>query len=150
MLISRIGSKATGTTRKPLTSWLARTRRFLTRMVPWNSCLVHLVMTRRVQKLTFPGIKRTGSSHLLLADIQAYAFEQRGKKRPYRCSTIADFESVSPIYFNSLSDLKKKFGVLKPKATKKKQEEPFDTSQANKPYTAGDQGILRGVFENGR
>ncbi|KAF7760804.1 hypothetical protein Agabi119p4_10213 [Agaricus bisporus var. burnettii] len=96
------------------------------------------------------GIKRIGSSHLLLADPQASTFEKRGKKRPYRSSTIADFESVSPIYFNSASDLKKKFGVLKPKARKGKKDEPWDTSQANKSYTAGDQGVLRGEFENGR
>ncbi|EKM77702.1 hypothetical protein AGABI1DRAFT_129985 [Agaricus bisporus var. burnettii JB137-S8] len=52
--------------------------------------------------------------------------------------------------FDSASDLKKKFGVLKRKARKGKKDEPWDTSQAKKSYTAGDQGVLRGEFENGR
>lgn len=63
---------------------------------------------------------------------------------------MGDFESVSPIYFNSADELKKKLGLLKQKQRKGKKEEPWDTSQANRSFTDGDRGILRGEFEHGR
>lgn len=63
---------------------------------------------------------------------------------------MGDFESVSPIYFNSADELKKKLGLLKQKQRKGKKEEPWDTSQANRSFTGGDRGILRGEFEHGR
>ncbi|KAF5347747.1 hypothetical protein D9756_010269 [Leucocoprinus leucothites] len=95
------------------------------------------------------GIKATGSSHLLLADIQAAGFERAGRQRPYGFTTVADYVSVSPIYFASASDLEKKLSSLKPKA-RKKREGAWDSSQANKSYANGNDGFLRGEFEHGR
>ncbi|KAF9446654.1 hypothetical protein P691DRAFT_673079 [Macrolepiota fuliginosa MF-IS2] len=96
------------------------------------------------------GIKNQGTSHLLLSDTQTTAFERAGNRRPYRSTTVADYGSVSPIYFNSASELQKKLKTLKPKAKKGRKEEPLDTSQANKAYVTGDHGVLRGQFEHGR
>jgi hypothetical protein len=65
---------------------------------------------------------------------------------------MAEYLSVSPIYFSSASDLEQKLGTLKPKARKGKntKERAWDTSQANKAYVTEGQGFLRSEFEHGR
>ncbi|KXN91338.1 hypothetical protein AN958_01313 [Leucoagaricus sp. SymC.cos] len=93
------------------------------------------------------GIKRTGSSHLLLADIKANIFQRRF---PRTFSTLVDYTSVSPIFFDSPQALEKKLGTLKPKARKGKKDDARDTSQANKAFLIGEQGLGRGEFERGR
>jgi hypothetical protein len=98
------------------------------------------------------GISPKGTSHLLLADIQTSAFGRVGKRRPLGFTTLADYVSVSPIWFDSVDDLRLKFKSLRPKPKKKKgkKDEAWDTSQANKAFASGDQGLQRGEFEHGR
>ncbi|KAJ3572065.1 hypothetical protein NP233_g3339 [Leucocoprinus birnbaumii] len=63
---------------------------------------------------------------------------------------MADYISVSPIYFASADELDQKLNKLKPKAKKKKQE-AWDDSQANKSYRFDQsEGAVRGEFEHGR
>jgi hypothetical protein len=58
----------------------------------------------------------------------------------------SDFESLSPIYFHTVEELKNHLGELRPK----KQGTGFDTSTFNKGFRDGNAGVLRGAFEHGR
>lgn len=97
------------------------------------------------------GIKRSGTSHLLLTESQTWkvvrSMRQRAPTVPPTPST--SFESLSPIEFWDYQELAKKLGTLKPKSHKGRQ--PVDNSQINKQYdSGGEEGIHRAAFEHGR
>ncbi|KAF8063358.1 hypothetical protein FPV67DRAFT_239018 [Lyophyllum atratum] len=96
------------------------------------------------------GIKRTGTSHLLLSGQQIQdivrAFHEPYPRAPPALST--DFESLSPIYFRNPSEFADKFGTLKIKTVKNRVS--TDNSQSNKQFVSGDDGVQRGGFEHGR
>ncbi|KAF5375926.1 hypothetical protein D9615_008258 [Tricholomella constricta] len=96
------------------------------------------------------GIKRTGTTHLLLTGRQLHELV-RAHRRPYPRRPPAestDFESLSPIYFRNADEFADMLGVLKIKSVKKRAA--TDNSQANKQFVSGDDGIQRGGFEHGR
>lgn len=97
------------------------------------------------------GIKRSGSSHLLLTESQTGDLA-RFFRLPHpttRSIPASEFESLSPIAFWDAEELTKKLASLKPKSHKGK--EPYDSSQANKQYNIdGTDGIQRAAFEHGR
>ncbi|PPQ67779.1 hypothetical protein CVT25_009083, partial [Psilocybe cyanescens] len=96
------------------------------------------------------GIKKHGSSHLLVTVDQAEELTRQGgiilSSRRYHISQ--DFESLSPIYFNNVEALTKKLSHLKPKATKNSKGQ--DTSQANRIYDPNNIDTSRAAFEHGR
>ncbi|KAF8966174.1 hypothetical protein BDZ97DRAFT_723826 [Flammula alnicola] len=94
------------------------------------------------------GIKRHGSSHLLLTVEQTQSFARAmALPLPNPRVTLAprEFESLSPITFSNVEAFTKKLSVLKPKAKK-----PGDSSQANRGYNDGRDNLYRGGFEHGR
>lgn len=99
----------------------------------------------------YVGIKKSGTSHLLLTRDQAQGFTRtRGTDSlNIRGNPLSaqDFESLSPISFDTVDALNKKMSSLKPKAGKNHQR---DTSQANRIYDFGGIEIYRGAFEHGR
>ncbi|KAF8881628.1 hypothetical protein BD779DRAFT_1545823 [Infundibulicybe gibba] len=98
------------------------------------------------------GIKRTGTSHLLLTKNQTLDFIHAHQLSPplrgKRPIPLSDFESVSPIHFRKVEDLVKKLSTLKPKSQKSRS--PTDNSQANKYFVSGEEGIPRALFEHCR
>ncbi|KAG5641443.1 hypothetical protein DXG03_005217 [Asterophora parasitica] len=97
------------------------------------------------------GIKRTGTSHLLLTEIQLDQIERAARLRLPNTSpavTSNDFESLSPIYFHDPDQFAAKFSTLKIKTVKNRS--PTDNSQTNKQFISGDAGVQRGGFEHGR
>ncbi|KAF8151745.1 hypothetical protein B0H34DRAFT_665187 [Crassisporium funariophilum] len=92
------------------------------------------------------GIKRSGSSHLLLTADKAYqlsrALRLPDPRSPFRAN---EFESLSPIHFASAEALSKKLSELKPKAGAR-----GDTSQANRGYDEFQDDLYRAAFEHGR
>ena len=98
-----------------------------------------------------PGIKRCGTSHLLLTESQAWNVANRLRlPAPTVPSTPSTaFESLSPVEFWDDKELASKLGTLKPKSHKGRA--PVDNSQINKQYDVnGWDGIHRGAFEHGR
>ncbi|KAJ7099471.1 hypothetical protein B0H15DRAFT_820388 [Mycena belliarum] len=100
------------------------------------------------------GIKRSGTSHLLLTREENDLLKKciprnRGmqwRDRPYFSD---DFESLSPIVFTDFRELKKKLDELTPKSGTGKQG--TDTSSLNKAYSsAGQIDVVRSQFENSR
>jgi hypothetical protein len=98
--------------------------------------------------LTCLGIKRRGTSHLLLAQDEKNELLRKvhGLKPGGSRLRADDFESLSPILFLHSHELEAKLEALqpKPKATK-------DSSSLNKAYQDGSQlGVERGQFESCR
>lgn len=96
----------------------------------------------------FPGIRRSGTVHLLLTDDEVSEFCRRNRNLPWprRPFVSSDFESLSPIYFHTVEELTNLLEKLKPKKTK----QDYDTSTVNKGFRDGNAGVLRGAFEHGR
>lgn len=97
------------------------------------------------------GIKRSGTSHLLLTESQAWDVSSRLRLPSPSGSPIpsTSFESLSPIDFWDAEELAKKLATLKPKHHKGRSQ--VDNSQVNKSFNeGGDQGIYRAAFEHGR
>ena len=96
----------------------------------------------------FPGIRRSGTVHLLLTHDEVSEFCRRNRNLPWprRPFVSSDFESLSPIYFHTVEELTNLLEKLKPKKTK----QDYDTSTVNKGFRDGNAGVLRGAFEHGR
>ncbi|KAF8906976.1 hypothetical protein CPB84DRAFT_1769105 [Gymnopilus junonius] len=96
------------------------------------------------------GIKPHGSSHLLLTTDEMRLIEREqglySRARNPRTLYPHEFESLSPIYFESVDALKTKLSALKPKLNNR----PNDTSQANRAFESGGKNPYRGAFEHGR
>ena len=96
----------------------------------------------------FWGIKRHGSSHLLITKEDAEQIVQLSRERYPQGPPLSaiDFESLSPITFQDAEDLGKKISSLKPRGSKNRG----DTSQANRGYDRARDDFYRGAFEHGR
>ncbi|EDR04042.1 uncharacterized protein LACBIDRAFT_295134, partial [Laccaria bicolor S238N-H82] len=95
------------------------------------------------------GIRISGTTHLLLTHDEVSGLCRRNRNLPWprgRPFLSSDFESLSPIYFNTVEELTNLLDKLKPKKTK----QDFDTSTLNKGFRDGNAGLLRGAFEHGR
>ncbi|KAJ7736883.1 hypothetical protein B0H16DRAFT_1572962 [Mycena metata] len=96
------------------------------------------------------GIKRSGTSHLLLtADETHRLFQERNLDLRWSKSPptpAREFESLSPIVFHDVSELSAKLAELQPK----NERDRNDTSRLNKGYAGGNQGAMRAQFENSR
>ena len=94
------------------------------------------------------GIKKHGSSHLLIPkEASEQIARSLGERHPQTPPlSVADFESLSPIYFYNVEDLGKKISSLKPRGAKNRG----DTSQANRGYDKARDDFYRGAFEHGR
>ncbi|KAJ7032728.1 hypothetical protein C8F04DRAFT_1106341 [Mycena alexandri] len=97
------------------------------------------------------GIKRSGTSHLLLTDVERHRlFQERNidlRRSQHAPPTPArEFESLSPIVFRDVSELSAKLAELQPK----NEWDKNDTSRLNKGYSGGNQGAMRAQFENSR
>ncbi|KAJ6593339.1 hypothetical protein B0H19DRAFT_1246126 [Mycena capillaripes] len=91
------------------------------------------------------GIKRCGTSHILLTEGQK---RELSRLREIQCrelrSPAGDFESLSPIVFRDVRELDAKLDSLQPKPRSNR-----DTSSLNKAYTdGGNHGVGLGQFEN--
>ncbi|KAJ6535740.1 hypothetical protein B0H19DRAFT_963641, partial [Mycena capillaripes] len=97
------------------------------------------------------GIKRAGTSHLLLTRDERDAIQRESSRLTFlRWSgirfTSADFESVSPIAFQNQDEFSMKLESLKPA-----RQGPTDNSPANKAFQHAASGRSpRGQFENSR
>lgn len=99
--------------------------------------------------LILKGMKRTGTSHLLLSERQVGEMVRAYRKPfPHRSMRALELESLSPVYFHSKEDFQQTFGRLKIKHTKGRT--PWDNSQENKAFSTSDQHRERGAFEHGR
>ncbi|KAJ7125266.1 hypothetical protein C8R44DRAFT_782751 [Mycena epipterygia] len=96
------------------------------------------------------GIKRSGTSHLLLTSGERDVLlrQDRSLREGRPRTTTFDFESLSPILFRDLRELDAKLEALKP--VKNNRDTATDTSPLNKQYHGGEYGIARGQFENCR
>ncbi|KAG6890781.1 hypothetical protein C0995_003211 [Termitomyces sp. Mi166 len=95
------------------------------------------------------GIKRIGTSHLLLSERQVRDLA-RAYKQPFprRSVHASEFESLSPIYFHNREEFEQTFGRLKIKYIKGRK--PWDNSQENKAFSTSEYHPERGAFEHGR
>ncbi|KAG5715204.1 hypothetical protein E4T56_gene3041 [Termitomyces sp. T112] len=95
------------------------------------------------------GIKRTGTSHLLLSERQVRDMI-RAYRQPFPRRSIhaLEFESLSPIYLHSKEEFEQIFGRLKIKHIKGRT--PWDNSQENKAFSTSEYHPERGAFEHGR
>lgn len=104
------------------------------------------------------GILPSGASYLLMTSEQMHDFTLKHrldiprKPEPWRA---ANFLSLSPIYFNELSELAAKIATYKQRPRNKNRrehEEPLDNSQANRGYVQAGADVVhyRGDFEHQR
>ncbi|TFK63949.1 hypothetical protein BDN72DRAFT_963568 [Pluteus cervinus] len=96
------------------------------------------------------GIKRNGTSHLLIPERKAHDLARvNDKKIPTRPIPASNFESLSFIDLKSEDEVYDILSWLKPKS--RKQGEDTDNSRANRHFSReGKQGINRGALEHGR